>query len=692
MKQCICHLPPLFTIVLYASLLNAQSPSFVWDARWGNALYDPPANLAIDSSGHLYTTGSFLGTVDFNPGPDTMSLTSASGAEDTYLIKFGADGAFLWVKQLSATGILVSVDILYDPAGFIYLAGFYRGQGDFDPGMDSYFLSTANDAYDIYVLKLDLNGDFIWARSIGGDGSEQPVEIALDDNGNIAIGGQFTGISDFDPGPEQLLLNATSQGDGFVATYTPDGNLISAQQFAGDGLFSATCIDIDAAGNTYIAGYFHGNYDFDPGQEMVMVQSTGMDDVFVVKLSAAGSFSWLRHLGNVFDNKIFDIAVNNEGFLHATGYFKGSLDFDPGPDDLDLFAFNSDVFVWKLNPNGELIWIAQTVGFRYDQGTAIRLDHQGSVYTSGYYGEQADFDPGPGEYFIHSTGISGSNDAFVFKVKKNGAFAWAYTLGGNSHDFGGEVLVDGQGALYITGAFQEIAGFNPGMGDADSLVSAGGFDVFLTKWDQCLEGTAEIVPIECDFYVSPSGLYTWDTSGVYTDTLVTAAGCDSIITINLQIVDLNTSVSIMDTLLVSGQETGDYQWLDCDNGFAAIPGATQKSYAPLVSGSYAVIVGEHGCADTSACTQIMLVGLEGTPNDPTPDIYPNPCHDIWYVSLHQNFADVQIQITDLSGRMVYTTQAKEIRIIPVEMIVPAGVYVVKVIYDGKMHILKSVRS
>ena len=102
-------------------------------------------------------------------------------------------------------------------------------------------------------------------------------------------------------------------------------------------------------------------------------------------------------------------------------------------------------------------------------------------------------------------------------------------------------------------------------------------------------------------YVSPSGNYTWTTSGTYTDTVFTAYSCDSIITINFTNNSIDTAITRNGNMILSSQPNAAYTWLDCANAYAVIGGESAQSYSPAAAGSYAVAITRGTCVDTSNC-------------------------------------------------------------------------------------------
>jgi len=126
----------------------------------------------------------------------------------------------------------------------------------------------------------------------------------------------------------------------------------------------------------------------------------------------------------------------------------------------------------------------------------------------------------------------------------------------------------------------------------------------------------------CLKYTSPSGKYSWTTSGIFTDTIANSIGCDSIISIALTIDTVNVGISQSGITLSANADSAIYQWLDCDNNFTALPGDTAKIFPAKSNGLYSVAVTQEGCTDTSDCIAITTVHLTEYSDDI--QIYPNP--------------------------------------------------------------------
>jgi hypothetical protein len=138
----------------------------------------------------------------------------------------------------------------------------------------------------------------------------------------------------------------------------------------------------------------------------------------------------------------------------------------------------------------------------------------------------------------------------------------------------------------------------------------------------CSTVTNSITVSECESYISPAGnLHTF--SEVFTDTLTAITGCDSLITVDLTIDNLNASVSVNQFQLTADSTGLNYQWIDCSTN-AAIPGATSQTFTPTIDGDYAVVISNGNCSDSSVCTTIAGLGLTNLSLKKNVELYPNP--------------------------------------------------------------------
>ena len=215
---------------------------------------DSGRSVALDGSGNVYVTGGFSETVDFDPGAGIVELTSA-GSFDVFVSKLDANGNLLWARRVGGTSDDSGGGVVVDGSGNVYVTGhFFSGTVDFDPGAGIVELTSAG-FYDVFVLKLNGSGDFVWARHMGGSGSDVGNAVAGDAAGNVYITGYFNGTADFDPGagtsgprPRPASLTCSLKLDS-------NGALVWASRAGGTDFDNGDGVVVDG-GNVYVTGAF----------------------------------------------------------------------------------------------------------------------------------------------------------------------------------------------------------------------------------------------------------------------------------------------------------------------------------------------------------------------------------------------------------------------------------------------------
>ena len=456
---------------------NAWTSSQIAVSVFGGSANDFSESIAVDSTGNIYTTGSFQGTADFDPGTGTFNLTSTGGA-DVFVSKLDPSGNLLWAKNLGGSSNDIGFSIAVDSSGNVYTTGYFANPGaDFDPSAQSFSLRSAGGD-DIFVSKLDPSGNLIWAKGFGGSSTDLGYEIAVDSTGNVYATGYFEGTSDFDPSAGAFNLTSTGERDVFVLKVNPSGDLLWAKNFGGVNTETGYSVAVDGTGNVYTTGTFEFTADFDPGAATTNLSSAGGSDVFVSKLDSSGNLIWAKRFGGSSDDTGRSIAVDSSGNVYTTGYFQGTVDFDPGAATTNLTSAGSDdIFISQLDLSGNLIWAKRIGGSGVDNGNSIAIDSTGNVYTTGFFSATADFDPGAATFNLTT---AGQTDAFVSKLDPSGNLLWAKRIGGSSIDIGDALAVNSTGNIYTAGRFYATADFDPSEGTTN-FTPAGGVDVFLLK-------------------------------------------------------------------------------------------------------------------------------------------------------------------------------------------------------------------
>jgi len=222
----------------------------------------------------------------------------------------------------------------------------------------------------------------------------------------------------------------------------------------------------------------------------------------------------------------------------------------------------------------------------------------------------------------------------------------------------------------------------------DSGIDAGNVRVYTF----CTNTASSISPFACSSYTSPSGNYTWTASGTYQDTIANAAGCDSVITINLTVYSIDTSVVNTSPVLTANESGAAYQWVDCNNAFAVIPGATNQSYTATANGSYAVIITKGGCTDTSACHTVTTVGIVENSFDNIISLYPNPTNGQFEIAFSEYIQDATVVVRNALGQEVLSREYDSTIQIQLNIDGAPGFYFVEIANAGNKAVLKVVKE
>jgi hypothetical protein len=462
------------SIIIITIIANAQTPTFQWAKGIGGASNDIGNSIAIDAAENIYATGSFSGTVDFDPNAGIYNLISI-GSGDIFISKMDALGNLIWAKSLGATSYNSGQAVALDAFGNLYVTGYFQGTTDFNPGTGTFNMtSTASPgSVSTFILKLDVAGNFVWAKQIQGQGTA----VATDDAGNVYTTGAYYNTVDFDPGAGIFNLTASGGRDIFISKLDGLGNFVWAKSMGGSVLFDESySIFIDTNNNVYSTGTFAGTVDFNPGTGIFNLTSGGANDVFISKLDAAGDFVWAKSFGGTVADQGNSITVDVAGNVYTTGMFKGSADFDPGVGTVYLTPVGEhDAFISKLDASGNFVWAKNFGSSFYDEGSSITIDSFGDIYISGLFQGITDFDPNSGIYNLTPSG----QDVYILKLTAAGNFVWAKNFGGTTLKT--DIVVTTPGTtIYTIGDFDGTADFEPGSG-VFNLTSAGLDDFFIHK-------------------------------------------------------------------------------------------------------------------------------------------------------------------------------------------------------------------
>lgn len=218
----------------------------------------------------------------------------------------------------------------------------------------------------------------------------------------------------------------------------------------------------------------------------------------------------------------------------------------------------------------------------------------------------------------------------------------------------------------------------------DTLINSVGCDSIITIDLSVLASSSSVSETACFHYVSPSGNYTWSSSGIYIDTIPNASGCDSVITIDLAVTTVDNGIVDNQGVLEATAANVSYQWLDCANNYAVISGETNQTFSPQLTGTYAVKITDGNCVDTSDCLTVTVGGIDFIETDVI-QVYPNPTNDRVIVELKKLYPNSQVSIRNVSGEIVYEASVQS-ALTEITLPQAAGIYFLRYSTDfGEYH-------
>lgn len=641
----------ILTLLLIVATDQALSQCFINKGIGG--VYDDQANsIAVDNGGDIFITGSFQGTVDFDPGPGVFNLTSLNNSSNQsvksgFICKFDAIGNFVWAKKTDTWGYVGSSPTInsnswnfsngscepkrlaIDNLGNLYITGNYTGSVAFNaPQTNSGLVSNGT----CFLWKLDNNGNFNWVKSWVATSSNS---LTIDVTGNIYVTGCFSGTSNLLPGSTGANTITSAGGkDIFIHKFSNSGNTVWNKNFGGTGDDESKSICIDNNGDIYTTGYFSTTVDFNGiWAGSYNLTSNGWTDIFVQKLNSAGQFISAISIGGPMYDRANGIVCDSIGNAYVTGMFAPGngvsvpVDFDPGVGVYNLTCVgNSDIFVWKIDGNGNFVWAKKTGGSNLDEAFGIALDSFENVYTTGYYVGISDFDPSANIANLSSTvGSSSYKDIFIWKLTSSGDYVWANSYGGNDEDTGLDIITDDQGNVYSSGLFSNTADFDPGI-NVSNLTSNGLKDIYFQKIQPdyiptiTASGPISFCPGGSVTLTSSSTTgNTWSTGATTQSISVNSAGTYSVAYSNGTCV---TNSAPMNVTLLSAPATpiitANSPTTFCSGGNVTLTsssasgntwsnGATTQAITVNSSGNYSVNVTNGTCSTASVPQQINVI-------------------------------------------------------------------------------------
>ncbi len=338
------------------------------------------------------------------------------------------------------------------------------------------------------VLNNEAQPAFSWVRAGISGNHCNGQSVAVDEAGNSWVAGRMYGTADF------ATTNFGSYGatwDGFLAKYSPEGNLLWASRVGGYSQDEVQSVAIDSSGGAYVHGFYNGTIYFDCTNLTAMAGNEG----FVAKYDTNGAAVWAIRCGGGGPAAGSSVVVDARQNIYVSGTFNGQGTFG----NTNIYSMGGyNPFVMKLNPAGEMIWVRTFGGRGHSYGRALAVDAAGNVVLTGALTDILMF----GERGLFSRG---GEDIFLVKLDSNGEVLWSRTAGDANQESSYAAAFDPAGNVYIGGSFNSSVNFG-----VTNLTSQGGQECFLAKYDPAGNATwARSFPGNSDDAINSTQVDRW---------------------------------------------------------------------------------------------------------------------------------------------------------------------------------------
>jgi len=443
--------------------------------------------------------------------------------------------------QFSAVGSVnpdAGTDVATDATGNVYVAMTFQGTIDFDKGPAENIRFSIGDttdptAVDVAIVKYSPDLVLQWVVTFGSPGPDVIHGMQIAPNGDVVVVGAIGGtVYDLDPSDTVTSLFGHAGRDAFIARYSSDGHFRWARSF-GDAEADASNEDlqedafdlsIDAKNNVYITGGFNGVIDLDPDTDStssVFTSTKSSKDVWFASYDANGAYRWGRRVGGIGRDEGHGIRMH-DGDVVISGFFSNAIDMDLSANVRECISNGGwDAFIARYDDTLALRWTTSFGAPTFDDQVCsggLDVSNSGNASITGVFGGSIDLDRGPAVVRLTSKGLG---DVFYVQYAPDSTILQSYNVGGAGNDRPEQLLQDPEGNVFIAGAFQSVADFDPGSGvlSLQAGGTGGAYNSFVAKYSRdgaVRWATAFGAVLSGDAFVTKaSGLAIDDINGVW---------------------------------------------------------------------------------------------------------------------------------------------------------------------------------
>lgn len=650
--------------------------------------------LDIDINDNFYIAGSFNNDMNLNPSGGSNLATSSTPSAG-FMISIDASRNYRWGKTINFNATNDKIACLKTAGTRFYITGNFGQTVDMDPSAATANLITNNT--DVFLAAYDINGNYIWAKQTHSSNQALANDLLVDANGAIYVAGQFNGTTNFNfnAGNNSATSN-NNTANAFIVKLSECTQVTNGTDLV-NSCGSFTWID----GNTYTSSNNTATFTLQG------VNQFGCDSIVTLNLTmgstvnktdiiqSCGPITWLD--GNTYSSNnstaTFTIVGANPGDCDTTI----TLNLTIGSANTGIDVVHAcDSFIWI---NGTTYYAStNTPTFLIPNGNQSGCD---STVTLNLTMHQA-------QYGIDTKTSCGSYEWIDGNVYSNSTTAPQHTiLGGAANGCDSIVTLHLTVNVAPSSTFTHSACGSYTWIDNNNYTSsnntasytyinqgANGCDstVFLDLTINTIYSLTETVHA-CSSYTWINGITYTSSNSTATFSTLTASGCDSTVTLNLTIPIINKTVSLSAqtfTLTSLENDADSYQWFDCVNQVPVL-NETNQSFTPTQNGKYSLKITKGGCTETSDCITIAGIGI--AENSLIQSIFPNPTKNLATVTLAQNVEKGNIQILDLSGKILHVATIENTNSFTISLEdYPSGMYIIKVNSGNSVHFQKLVKE
>ncbi|MFN8713218.1 MAG: hypothetical protein ACK5Z2_10240 [Bacteroidota bacterium] len=414
-------------LLLFAfASLQAQNLTPTWTVPIQKGLGSlANTNITLDSQGNLYACMNFTDSVDVDPSAQQNFIRSAGGT-DIFICKYSSAGSLIWGKSIGGPTLFETIsEVKIDNQNNIYLFGKFADSIDTDPSQATSFLrATSPSLTNIFIVKLDSDGNQIYAKTLGSTTNNLNTVRASVFGNEVYVGGEFSGSFDVNPGIGSQILSSVGSSDIFLLKLNQSGNYCWSRQWGSTGFEVAQQLYGDTSLGLSFCIKSATSYNADP---LNLVQAnTFASTISMILLDTSG------HYNNFINLSAGDITrvIGYDTAIYISQVFNISTDVDPGPSTITLIPNGgNDIVVKKISYTGQLIWYKQFGGSGFDECNGITVD-PGKLILCGSYSSNFDFDPGVS--VINHPFTANQGNGYLLCLDLSGNYIWSYPFNVNS--------------------------------------------------------------------------------------------------------------------------------------------------------------------------------------------------------------------------------------------------------------------